>query len=60
MVNAATGTGKTVAYLAPVIHHMQKFEPRIERTSGTYGVPLSFSCVIPYLLLVHALKAIVC
>ncbi|OIT30753.1 dead-box atp-dependent rna helicase 17 [Nicotiana attenuata] len=37
LVNAATGTGKTVAYLAPVIHQLQKSDPRIQRTDGTFG-----------------------
>lgn len=37
LVNAATGTGKTVAYLAPVIHQLQKCDPRIQRSDGTFG-----------------------
>lgn len=37
LVNAATGTGKTIAYLAPIIHHLQKYDPRIERSAGTFG-----------------------
>ncbi|KAL2932359.1 DEAD-box ATP-dependent RNA helicase 17 [Bienertia sinuspersici] len=28
---SATGTGKTVAYLAPIVHHLQKCEPRVQR-----------------------------
>lgn len=40
LVNAATGTGKTVAYLAPIIHHLQSYDKRIQRSDGTYG-----SCV---------------
>ncbi|KAK9948136.1 hypothetical protein M0R45_003724 [Rubus argutus] len=32
LVNAATGTGKTVAYLAPVIHHLSLHQPRIQRS----------------------------
>lgn len=40
LVNAATGTGKTVAYLAPIIHHLQKYEPRIERAHGTFALVL--------------------
>ncbi|KAB2633954.1 DEAD-box ATP-dependent RNA helicase 17-like [Pyrus ussuriensis x Pyrus communis] len=35
LVNAATGTGKTVAYLAPVIHHLHLYQPRIQRSDGT-------------------------
>ena len=37
LVNAATGTGKTVAYLAPIINHLQSYSPRIDRSSGTFG-----------------------
>ncbi|XP_009592636.1 DEAD-box ATP-dependent RNA helicase 17 isoform X1 [Nicotiana tomentosiformis] len=40
LVNAATGTGKTVAYLAPVIHQLQKSDPRIQRTDGTFALVL--------------------
>ncbi|XP_057507025.1 DEAD-box ATP-dependent RNA helicase 17 [Actinidia eriantha] len=40
LVNAATGTGKTVAYLAPVIHHLQKYDPRIQRSDGTFALVL--------------------
>nr|GLL23352.1 DEAD-box ATP-dependent RNA helicase 17 isoform X1 [Ipomoea trifida] len=40
LVNAATGTGKTVAYLAPVIHQLQKCEPRIQRSDGTFALVL--------------------
>lgn len=38
LVNAATGTGKTVTYLAPVIHHLQKYDRRIQRSDGTFGM----------------------
>ena len=41
-MNAATGTGKTLAYLAPVIHHLQKYEPKIDRSDGTFGMSFSF------------------
>jgi len=37
LVNAATGTGKTVAYLAPIIHHLQSYDKRIQRSDGTFG-----------------------
>ena len=37
LVNAATGTGKTIAYLAPIIHHLHQYDPRIERSAGTFG-----------------------
>ncbi|KAK9102395.1 hypothetical protein Sjap_019649 [Stephania japonica] len=40
LVNAATGTGKTIAYLAPVIHHLQMYEPRVERSDGTFALVL--------------------
>ncbi|CAH9118864.1 unnamed protein product [Cuscuta europaea] len=40
LVNAATGTGKTVAYLAPVIHQLQRCDPRIERSDGTFALVL--------------------
>lgn len=37
LVNAATGTGKTIAYLAPIIHYLQDYDPRIQRSDGTLG-----------------------
>ncbi|KAF3682096.1 DEAD-box ATP-dependent RNA helicase 17 [Capsicum annuum] len=40
LVNAATGTGKTVAYLTPVIHQLQKCDPRIQRSDGTFALVL--------------------
>ncbi|KAF3439721.1 hypothetical protein FNV43_RR17999 [Rhamnella rubrinervis] len=40
LVNAATGTGKTVAYLAPVVHHLQNYNPRIQRSDGTFALVL--------------------
>ncbi|CAI8606238.1 unnamed protein product [Vicia faba] len=40
LVNAATGTGKTIAYLAPIIHHLQSNEKRIERSDGTFALVL--------------------
>ncbi|KAI4335177.1 hypothetical protein L6164_013847 [Bauhinia variegata] len=40
LVNAATGTGKTVAYLAPIIHHLQNYDHRIERSDGTFALVL--------------------
>jgi hypothetical protein len=42
LVNAATGTGKTVAYLAPIIHHLQSYEKRIQRSDGTFGASFLF------------------
>ncbi|KAL3535495.1 hypothetical protein ACH5RR_003956 [Cinchona calisaya] len=40
LVNAETGTGKTLAYLAPVIHHLQMYDPRIDRSDGTFALVL--------------------
>ena len=39
-MNAATGTGKTLVYLAPVVHHLllQNDKQRINRADGTYGM----------------------
>jgi hypothetical protein len=36
-VNAGTGTGKTIVYLAPIVHHLQAYAPRINRSDGTLG-----------------------
>ena len=41
LVNAATGTGKTIAYLAPIIHHLQAYSPKVDRSHGTFGMLLS-------------------
>lgn len=38
LVNAATGTGKTIAYLAPIIHHLQAYSPKVDRSHGTFGM----------------------
>ncbi|KAL5799814.1 hypothetical protein ACOSQ3_032907 [Xanthoceras sorbifolium] len=40
LVSAATGTGKTVTYLAPIIHHLQDYTPRIDRSQGTFALVL--------------------
>ncbi|XP_042379212.1 DEAD-box ATP-dependent RNA helicase 17-like [Zingiber officinale] len=40
LVNAATGTGKTIVYLAPIVHLLQTYEPRIQRSDGTYALVL--------------------
>ncbi|KAM0948295.1 putative RNA helicase [Dioscorea sansibarensis] len=40
LVNAATGTGKTIVYLAPIVHLLQMYEPRIERSHGTFALVL--------------------
>lgn len=44
LVNAATGTGKTIAYLAPIIHHLQSYDKRIERSDGTFGAYYFLFC----------------
>ncbi|KAK4483708.1 hypothetical protein RD792_010910 [Penstemon davidsonii] len=46
LVNAATGTGKTVAYLAPVIHQLQSYDERIQRADGTFGMSSSIILLI--------------
>lgn len=44
LVNAATGTGKTVVYLAPIIHMLQNYDQRIQRSDGTFGMVFNFIC----------------
>ncbi|KAL3332453.1 hypothetical protein AABB24_032829 [Solanum stoloniferum] len=59
LVNAATGTGKTVAYLAPVIHQLQKCDPRIQRSDGTFAlvlVPTHELCMQVYEILQKLLR----
>ncbi|KAI3805702.1 hypothetical protein L1987_28314 [Smallanthus sonchifolius] len=51
LVNAATGTGKTVTYLAPVIHQLQTYDQRIQRSDGTFAlviVPTHELCMQVY------------
>uniref|UniRef100_A0A1J3ISY1 ATP-dependent RNA helicase n=1 Tax=Noccaea caerulescens TaxID=107243 RepID=A0A1J3ISY1_NOCCA len=51
LVNAATGTGKTIAYLAPIIHHLQGYSPKVDRTHGTFAlviVPTRELCLQVY------------
>lgn len=38
LVNAATGTGKTMVYLAPVVNHLLSFDKKISRSDGTFGM----------------------
>ncbi|KAL8488131.1 hypothetical protein ACS0TY_023962 [Phlomoides rotata] len=40
LVNAATGTGKTVVYLVPIIHMLQNYDQRIQRSDGTFALVL--------------------
>ncbi|RLM99525.1 DEAD-box ATP-dependent RNA helicase 17 isoform X1 [Panicum miliaceum] len=40
LVKAATGTGKTLAYLAPIVHLLQMREPCVDRTHGTFALVL--------------------
>ncbi|KAL5728533.1 RNA helicase [Ranunculus cassubicifolius] len=59
LVNAATGTGKTIAYLAPIIHHLQMYETRIDRAGGTYAlvlVPTRELCMQVYEILQKILQ----
>ncbi|KAI3839465.1 hypothetical protein MKX03_033610 [Papaver bracteatum] len=54
LVNAATGTGKTIVYLVPLIHHLQMYNPRIERSHGTMAlvlVPTRELCIQVYEIL---------
>ncbi|XP_020577752.1 DEAD-box ATP-dependent RNA helicase 17 isoform X2 [Phalaenopsis equestris] len=40
LVNAVTGTGKTIVYLAPIVNLLQKRVPRVERSDGTFVLVL--------------------
>ncbi|ERN05567.1 DEAD-box ATP-dependent RNA helicase 17 [Amborella trichopoda] len=40
LVNAATGTGKTIAYLAPIIHSLITYDPKVKRSDGTLALVL--------------------
>ncbi|OVA08312.1 Helicase [Macleaya cordata] len=54
LVNAATGTGKTIVYLVPIIHHLQLYNPRIGRSDGTFAlvlVPTRELCIQVYEIL---------
>ncbi|CAA7395601.1 unnamed protein product [Spirodela intermedia] len=54
LVNAATGTGKTIVYLAPIVHLLQMRNPRIQRADGTFAlvlVPTRELCIQVYEIL---------
>ncbi|BBN13647.1 ATP-dependent RNA helicase DDX31/DBP7 [Marchantia polymorpha subsp. ruderalis] len=59
LVNAGTGTGKTLVYLAPIVNALQGARKRVNRTDGTYAivlVPTRELCVQVFLVaekLVH-------
>jgi ATP-dependent RNA helicase DDX31/DBP7 len=38
LVNAPTGSGKTLSYLAPIMHDLASIEPRITRADGTLAL----------------------
>ncbi|KAJ7545051.1 hypothetical protein O6H91_09G104500 [Diphasiastrum complanatum] len=40
LVNAETGTGKTIVYLAPILSDLQAYMPRITRADGTFAIVL--------------------
>lgn len=50
LVNAGTGTGKTMVYLAPIINALQSYDPRLTRDDGTLG-----TWIIPTFFLVMKL-----
>ncbi|GMH45990.1 hypothetical protein BSKO_13954 [Bryopsis sp. KO-2023] len=43
LVGSGVGTGKTLGYLAPMVHQLQAHEPRISRGEGTFGIILGAS-----------------
>ncbi|KAK8976983.1 hypothetical protein V6N11_019657 [Hibiscus sabdariffa] len=54
IVNAETGLGKTIAYLAPIIHQLQGLNTGIDRSHGTFAlvlVPTRELCMQLYAIL---------
>jgi ATP-dependent RNA helicase DDX31/DBP7 len=41
MIRSQTGTGKTLAYLIPVVQQLQAITPRLSRTDGTKAIILA-------------------
>ncbi|GBG77809.1 hypothetical protein CBR_g25740 [Chara braunii] len=41
LVNAETGTGKTLVYLLPIIHGLQEYSRRVSRNDGTFALILA-------------------
>lgn len=40
IINSGVGSGRTLAYAAPIVNNLAKMEPRINRTSGVYALIL--------------------
>ncbi|KAM7259986.1 hypothetical protein ACFE04_015727 [Oxalis oulophora] len=54
LVNAPTGTGKTITYLAPIIHLLHTHNPKSQRSQGTFAlilVPTRELCMQVYEIL---------
>ena len=41
LVQAATGSGKTLTYLAPIVNDLAEAQPRVARGDGTYALILA-------------------
>lgn len=41
LASAPTGSGKTLSYIAPVVHQIQDLLPRVTRQSGTFAVVMA-------------------
>lgn len=44
MVQSMSGTGKTLAYVVPVLQRLIAWDPRISREQGTFGM---YICMYP-------------